>query len=393
MMFKQKKVVNFALVTVLVIILGCGGGSLMTTTIQPSAIQATWRLHTMMVEGQSTNCPGTIQITQTHSIDCDNLLLLLESNGKYSIESVDDDSGTWSLNANTLALDSSESNNQISYSINSVSASQLVLSISTQQDGLVQLIFAKESQKIAFASTVGSSIEEIFIADDDGTNVRRLTYNNVFDGLPAISPNGMQIAFDSEQDGGGIFVINRDGTDSQKISELRASYWMRWSPDGNKIAFATGNSIYVIQANGSNPTLVFQHPFTPLMSPTWSPDSQRIAYSDGTNIFHISALGNSSAIQVVQGTAVAWNKLNNTLAIVNQDSLQICNLDGSNLQEIINPIGFGLNMTWEGNGRDILIEQSNPSAIIRVDTQAKTSTEIISFSGEFSSHPTTTIPD
>ena len=53
----------------------------------------------------------------------------------------------------------------------------------------------------------------------------------------AFSPDGQQIAFRSEREGGGLFVMGATGESAHRITSF--GYSPSWSPDGRKIAFAT----------------------------------------------------------------------------------------------------------------------------------------------------------
>ena len=64
---------------------------------------------------------------------------------------------------------------------------------------------------------------EIYASDETWVSVRRLTRNTVPDFLPALSPDGTRVVFDSTRRRGeseppntsDLFVMNADGTDQQ----------------------------------------------------------------------------------------------------------------------------------------------------------------------------------
>jgi dipeptidyl aminopeptidase/acylaminoacyl peptidase len=100
---------------------------------------------------------------------------------------------------------------------------------------------------------------------------------------PALSPDGTRIAyFDGMYDHShNLWVANADGTGRRVVldEEVSASGHMRgltWAPDGERLAFATDNSIYVVRLDGTGLKRVVSGGFAPAMQ--WSPDGSRIAY-------------------------------------------------------------------------------------------------------------------
>jgi len=90
---------------------------------------------------------------------------------------------------------------------------------------------------------------EIYLMNEDGTNLRRLTENTVGDFFAALSPDGKKIVFDSTRNKASneprntsdLFVMNTDGTEPSFL--IRGSS-ATWSPDSKNIAFhrsASGN--------------------------------------------------------------------------------------------------------------------------------------------------------
>jgi hypothetical protein len=80
-----------------------------------------------------------------------------------------------------------------------------------------------------------------------------------FDSAPAWSPDGSQIAFESNLDGDmEIFVMNADGTNVRQITHNTLhDEGPAWSPDGTRFAFTRGpdnlhGDIWVMSADGSD---------------------------------------------------------------------------------------------------------------------------------------------
>ncbi|MDQ3694493.1 MAG: hypothetical protein M3464_12830 [Chloroflexota bacterium] len=62
-------------------------------------------------------------------------------------------------------------------------------------------------------TTEEHDIPELYAMDPDGGNKVRLTETAVFEGQPAVSPDGDRIAFISDEAGGNtdIYVMDADG--------------------------------------------------------------------------------------------------------------------------------------------------------------------------------------
>jgi serine/threonine protein kinase/Tol biopolymer transport system component len=104
------------------------------------------------------------------------------------------------------------------------------------------------------------------------------------DTQPAYSPDGNLIAFRSERDGGGIFLMGSTGESARRLTEL--GYNPTWSPDGAEIAFASadgsdprsrsgGSEIWRVSVGTGQKRLVSA---VDGVQPNWSPGGSRIAY-------------------------------------------------------------------------------------------------------------------
>jgi serine/threonine protein kinase/Tol biopolymer transport system component len=117
------------------------------------------------------------------------------------------------------------------------------------------------------------------------------------DTMPAYSHDGQRIAFRSERDGGGLFVMDATGESVRRLTDF--GYDPAWSPDDGQIAFATEgvyfaidrriiSQLWIVDLETGETKLITEGDAT---KPDWSPHGQRIAYQTRTGIWTISADG------------------------------------------------------------------------------------------------------
>ncbi|MEQ8673934.1 MAG: protein kinase [Aggregatilineales bacterium] len=103
-----------------------------------------------------------------------------------------------------------------------------------------------DGQQIAFQSNRDGDFD-IYVMDIDGSNIRRLTNNDFLDRLPAWSPDGEWIVYSADtfdDDNLDIYRIRADGSGVPELvyqNGERNSH-PRYSPDGRYLAFTTGLS-------------------------------------------------------------------------------------------------------------------------------------------------------
>ena len=132
-------------------------------------------------------------------------------------------------------------------------------------------------------SAADREAKEIYIADYDGANVRRLTVGRQLNINPAWSPNGRALAYTTYSPLPDIFVSYIfQGVRDNPTRGLGNNYLPAWSPDGTRIAFMSsrdGNpEIYVMNADGSNVRRITNHPAADA-TPTWSLTGTQIAFT------------------------------------------------------------------------------------------------------------------
>jgi TolB protein len=117
--------------------------------------------------------------------------------------------------------------------------------------------WSPDGRQIAF-QTDRDGNWEIYLMNVDGSGPVNLTRNGSADRLPNWSPDGRMIAFTSDRDGNDeIYVMNRDGGDVKRLTtDTAQDSYPSWSPDGKEIAFQSTRSgnmdIFVMNSDGSN---------------------------------------------------------------------------------------------------------------------------------------------
>lgn len=112
----------------------------------------------------------------------------------------------------------------------------------------ILLITTLAQAKIVFISD-RDGFHEIYVMNDDGSHIKRLTHNKLADKNPVWSPDGEMIAFtrnlspvfqDPQFD---IFIMDADGRNQRNLTKHPArDDDATWSPDGRHIAFTSSRS-------------------------------------------------------------------------------------------------------------------------------------------------------
>jgi TolB protein len=148
-------------------------------------------------------------------------------------------------------------------------------------------------------------VKEIYTADYDGENQRRVTTNRTLNINPAWAPDARALAYTSYRRGPpSIFVSHiYDGT-LEEVTKGGGESWLpAWSPDGTRVAFTStrdGNSeIYVANRDGTNVRRLTNNPAID-STPTWAPTGTQIAFTSdrsGTPQIYLVAADGLGAVQ------------------------------------------------------------------------------------------------
>jgi Tol biopolymer transport system component/serine/threonine protein kinase len=181
--------------------------------------------------------------------------------------------------------------------------------------------FEPRGAEVAYASRADGDWD-IYVQRVGGENARNLTGDSAEDDTqPAYSPDGARIAFRSERQGGGIFVMGATGESARRLTDF--GFHPSWSPDGARVAVGDQNIadpserrletgvIWVIDvATGARRQLTAEAAGD-AAQPAWSPTGARIAYwgkhrGGQRDLWTIPAAGGAPT-PVTQDAALDWN--------------------------------------------------------------------------------------
>ena len=193
--------------------------------------------------------------------------------------------------------------------------------LTTQEGSELFPSLSPDGDDFLFVKQTSPGNLDIYLQRVGGSNPRNLTPDSPGDDThPAFSPDGQQIAFRSERDGGGIFLMGATGESVRRLTEF--GYNPAWSPDGREIAVATigiadpkvrnsfGSAIWRVDvATGERRRITMAGD---AVQPSWSPGKRRIAYwglsgSTARRVLWTSPVEGGPAVSVVDDEHLNWS--------------------------------------------------------------------------------------
>lgn len=225
--------------------------------------------------------------------------------------------------------------------------------------------------RIAFVGD-GTGHKEIYLADFDGANVRRLTSDNSIDLNPDWTPDGKALAFVSYKKGNpNLYLMNLLTKSVETLSQRPGlNVTPAWHPQGGKLAATlsvSGNSeIYLLDARGQ---ILEQltNSWAIAVSPSWSPDGRKVAYvsnrTDRPQIYILDLASNASTRLTFEGdynTSPAWSPRGDRIVYSGmnggQSNIFLISPDGNDLRQLTGGSGNNENPCWSPDGRMVLFQ-------------------------------------
>lgn len=247
--------------------------------------------------------------------------------------------------------------------------------------------------KIAFVATA-SGPKEIYLADYDGFNARRLTSDRAISVAPSLGPGARSLAYTGYQSGyADVYVIDvASGARQRVIAAPGTNSGAAISPDGGRMALTMskdGNpELYVTGLRGGSARRLTRTRGVE-SSPTWSPDGREIIYSSDDSgspqLYRIGA-GGGSPRRLNAGfgycTDPNWSPDGKRVAFTVRSgggfSIAVMDLDGGGARVVAS----GQTPVWARNSRHLIY--SAGSTLNLLDVQSGRTTTIVSGLGKVS---------
>jgi Tol biopolymer transport system component len=235
--------------------------------------------------------------------------------------------------------------------------------------------WSPDGAKIAFASSFDSK-SDIYVADADGSNPKRLTNNEgqvqAVGAVGSWSPDGAKMLLSCLPSASyDVCTMDADGSNLTQLTTKGEYEEPNWSPDGKKIAFESASGgIYTMNPDGSNRTLAI----APVSDqPDWSPDGTKIAYrrylsgqstadifianADGSNPVNLTGRlsGRTADVTKTDEAVPAWSPDGTQIAFASSldeydattHEIFVIDADGRNLKQLTNGTGTDYDPDWQ----------------------------------------------
>jgi len=184
-------------------------------------------------------------------------------------------------------------------------------------------ILSPDGQSLVFASSQNGNWDIYRQSVGARSAVNLTSRADSYDTQPAFSPDGSRIAFRSSRDGGGVFVMNIDGSNVMQITD--SGFNPAWSPDGRELAlnddnianyearntYPSASKLWAVNVTSRTRRMITTRD---AVQADWSPHGRRLAFwgeqkGGHRDVWTVAADGSSDPVPVTDDGFIDWNPI------------------------------------------------------------------------------------
>lgn len=213
------------------------------------------------------------------------------------------------------------------------------------------------SGQIACLNCINGIFPSISLVKPDGTVVTLVSDSRIVNDLGdflAWSKDGSKLAYFGEN---GTCVINVNTLDEQCLDNLYGT--IAWSPDGTELAIAHGAITVFNFVTGEKRTLVEGEYYGDTYAPDWSPDGKKIVYQKKGDVYVINANGSDETLLVKNASLPKWSPDSTQIAYITgyisqPNHIIVMNANGTDKVRLTPNQSLLYQMAWSSDGKYIV---------------------------------------
>jgi DNA-binding winged helix-turn-helix (wHTH) protein len=138
---------------------------------------------------------------------------------------------------------------------------------------------SRDGKLLAYASTASGGVPHLWVQQTAGGEASPITKGADADAWPDFSPDGTQVVFSSDREGGAIYLTPTLPGEPRLVTLGLDAAGPRFSPRGDSILYLQNQKAFTVSPEGGQPVaLPLDDEFTLNTPPFWSPDENEILF-------------------------------------------------------------------------------------------------------------------